>query len=191
MSDKSKTITQIRKGLVDQFVLATGQFVGEIDRILSTFGVNNENVINGSSGMFAYFTVRMALINATENLSNAEFSYVDEYRDAVVKCWASGPEMIRECEKDLAIATKLFSEVLGNCISIGNFEGRKSLHEIPIKLCEEFVGTLFYEPIKDEKVKGALLCALSNFHRERFAELKTFLKEAVARLEGIIDDGDA
>lgn len=191
MNDKGKTITQIRKGLVDQFVSATGQFVGEIDRILSTFGVNNENVINGSSGMFAYFTVRMALINATENLINTEFSYVDEYRDAIVKSWASIPEMIPECEKDLEIATKLFNEVLENCLSIGNFEGRKSLHEVPIKLSEEFVGMLFYEPIKDEKLKSALICALSNFHRERFAELKIFLKEAVAKLEGIIDDGDA
>ena len=188
MDDGEKIIIEIRKGLVEQLVLATGQFVGEIDRILLSFGFKDASVVDSSPGMFAYFTVRWALIAATEDFSNIEFSYVDEYRKAIAKTWGSSPEMIPECEKDLEIATKLFNQVIENCISIENFKGRESLSEVPLKLSEEFVSILFYDPIRDEKLKNDLINALCKFYTERYTQLKDLFNETVSRVEHAVQE---
>jgi hypothetical protein len=137
--------------------------------------------------MFAYFTARMALIEAIESLPNIEF-YVDEYTKAIAKAWASSPEMAPEVEKDLEIATKLFNKVLENSISRGNFKGRESLYEIPLKLSEAFVSILFYDQIRDEKLKNELICAVSDFHTERRAQLKVLFKEVITKIENTIQE---
>ncbi|OGX37542.1 MAG: hypothetical protein A3C36_04840 [Omnitrophica WOR_2 bacterium RIFCSPHIGHO2_02_FULL_52_10] len=169
MTEGEKTIIEIRKGLVDQFVLATGQFVGEIDRILLTFDLKDEDIVDSSPMMFAYFTALMAVIETTEDFPDIAFFYIGEYKRAISKTWAASPKMIPECDKDLEVAAKLFNKVIGDSVSIRNFKGRESLSEISLKLSEEFVSILFHDPIKDEKLKNDLTSAVSNFHTERLA----------------------
>lgn len=183
MDDEKKVIIEIRQGLVDQFILASGQFVGEIDRILSNFGFNDENIINSSPMMFAYFAVRMVIVEATKDFRNIEFSYIDEYKKAIAKTWASSPEMISETEKDLEIATKLFNKAIDNCMIARNFDG---LNGISLSLSKEFVEILFNDPLRDESLKNDLIHALSNFYTERYAQLKSLFKEVVTKIENTI-----
>ncbi len=183
MDDAKQVIIEIRKGLIEQFILATGQFVGEIDRILSSFGFNDENIINSSPMMFAYFTVRMVIIEATKDFCNIEFSYIDENKKAIAKTWASRPEMISETLKDLEIATKLFNKVIDNCKTVGNFD---EADVISMRLSKEFVAILFSDPLKDERLKKDLTLDISIFYTKRYALLESLFKEVVKKIENSI-----
>lgn len=184
MDDRKEEIIEIRKGLVGQFILAAGQFVGEIDRILSRLGFKDENIINLSPMLFAYFSVRMVIIEITNNLHNIEFSYTDEYKKAIAKTWASNPTAAPELEKDLEIATKLFNKAMDNSIITRNFNEQNG---VTLSLSKEFVEILFNAPLRDEKLKNDLIREVSNFYAERHMQLKTLFEKVITKIENTIE----
>lgn len=146
--------------ILNMLVMLTGSFMGEIDRLALSKGLDTDNLCGAVNG-YSYFLVYTATFMA-EQKTQLNKSYLDTYKNSVCKAHASSAENINFVEDYYEKARTFYTLIL---------KENEDSPEIFMRLSEAFIDAACIQPIQDKELRKEFLLAVAELTESRHSML--------------------